>query len=121
RNVEALRRLGDLYRQYVMDFSTAEKYLRRAMQLDPKNVTVMINYANTLYNMGRTAEAIEMFEKALQLDPDNLTVNFNLALLYEYVGKKELAIQRFKRFLKLNPPERWAREARQHLKRLEGR
>ncbi|HEX30093.1 TPA: tetratricopeptide repeat protein, partial [Candidatus Poribacteria bacterium] len=118
-NAEAHRRLGDLYRQYVMDFASAEKHLKRALELRPNDVTAMINYANTLYNMGKTMAAIDMFERALQVKPDDLTANFNLALLYEYVGKKQLAIDRFKRFLKLNPPERWADEARQHLKELQ--
>lgn len=118
-SVEAYQQLGYLYSNYKMQMNRAKETLEKALELEPKDVSTLLNYGNTLYNMGRTGSAIEKFEMAVQLEPQNLTANYNLALMYERVKKRQLAIARWKKFLELDLPEQWRMDAQKHLEKLQ--
>ncbi len=56
--------LGNIaYRE--KDLKAAEKYYRKALELDKQNPDIMNNLANLLHDMGRNEEAMALIDKAL--------------------------------------------------------
>jgi Flp pilus assembly protein TadD len=47
------------------DMKAAEKYYRKALELDELNPDIMNNLASLLHDMGRNEEAVVLIEKAL--------------------------------------------------------
>ena len=116
--IKTYQNLGELYYAHALDYNAAKETLEKALALDEKHVTTLLNYGNTLFSMDTLGAATEQFERVIQLEPGNLTANYNLALMYEYREKTEQARTQWKRFLALNPPEQWKREAEEHLREL---
>ena len=74
------------------DFDSAEKLLRKAIDLSPNNSTVLYTYSYLLNMMGRFDEALSFVNKAKAIDP--LTVayfNYETISLY-LLGRYEEAI-----------------------------
>lgn len=63
------------------DTVSAEKLVRRALDLDPKRVSAWHTLAETLLAEGRTQEASEALDTVLKQWPDNLTVQLTLIRL----------------------------------------
>src|SRR5581483_4234145 len=53
------------------DMASAERDLKEAMQLAPKNINIQLNYANLLWRTNRDQEALEAYKHSLQADPNN--------------------------------------------------
>jgi tetratricopeptide (TPR) repeat protein len=51
------------------DLKKAEKYYRKALDLDRQNPDIMNNLANLLHETGRDVEARTLIEKALSIQP----------------------------------------------------
>ena len=51
-------------------FEEAETYLRRAVELDPRNATNLQNLAEALRKQQRYEEAVEWYDKVIEADPD---------------------------------------------------
>jgi Flp pilus assembly protein TadD len=51
------------------DLKAAEKYYRKALELDKQNPDIMNNLANLLHRTGRDVEAGALVEKALSIQP----------------------------------------------------
>jgi tetratricopeptide (TPR) repeat protein len=51
------------------DLKTAEKYYRKALDLDKQNPDIMNNLANLLHETGRDVEAGALIEKAISIQP----------------------------------------------------
>lgn len=59
-----------------------ECYFDRAIRFAPDDGVVRAVYGNYLASLGRTAEAVRMFQAGADLAPGNATINYNLGLLY---------------------------------------
>jgi tetratricopeptide (TPR) repeat protein len=68
-----------------------ECYFDRAMRYAPTDAMVRATYGNYLSALGRTADALNMFQTAADLEPDNPTINYNLGLLYVKTKKYDKA------------------------------
>ena len=64
-------RLRALIESGFNDYASAERDLKEAMSLAPKNVNIALNYANLLWRTNRSQEALEQYKRALQTDPGN--------------------------------------------------
>jgi tetratricopeptide (TPR) repeat protein len=64
------------------NFDTAEKQLRRAMELAPRQVGRVLDLARYLAKRGRIQESEAAFEQAEKLDPNNPKVCFDRARTY---------------------------------------
>ena len=58
-------------------YSQALKYYENVLQVDPVNITAIINYGVTLQNLARLKHALEMYDIALTIQPKNMSALFN--------------------------------------------
>jgi Tfp pilus assembly protein PilF/mono/diheme cytochrome c family protein len=81
----------------------AQKEMRRALELDSKNVKAHFNLGNVLYGQGKVAEAMDEFQTVLRLDPDHYRTHNNLGMIYAAQGKLDLAGRHFYNAVRVNP------------------
>ena len=53
------------------------------LDLNPKNISSLIEYATTISIEGDFKNSIEYFERALQIEPNNITANLRLGKIYQ--------------------------------------
>src|SRR5439155_3222115 len=53
------------------DPAAAERDLKEAMSLAPRNVNIVLNYGNLLWKIGREQDALALYKQSLQMDPNN--------------------------------------------------
>ena len=85
------------------NWSGAEAEFRRALALDPDEVTAHMWFSDFLSVVGRNQEAIAQAERARELDPLSLAANVNLGMRYYYARQYDQAIEKLKFALELDP------------------
>jgi adenylate cyclase len=76
----------------------------RAMALNPGGVSILLNYAGSLYFAGRPEEAIPLFQKAIRLNPfgpSSLYRDYGNAL--RNTGRLEEAVSAYKKSVQIAP------------------
>lgn len=63
-------------------YDAAEGYLKRATQLDPKNVPALVEMGNLNFNRGEFRDAEIMYKNALGLAPSSFEGHYNLGAAY---------------------------------------
>jgi cytochrome c-type biogenesis protein CcmH/NrfG len=93
-------------------FKEAADYYTRALDTDPKNVTVRTKLASSLYRNGDIEAAIAQLNRALTYDPKDANALFDLGMIkLQGKGDPKGALAAWQRLLKTNPqlsPERKA-------------
>jgi tetratricopeptide (TPR) repeat protein len=85
------------------DYPGAERSFRRGLELEPENVDLHNAMGWTLFQQGKSAEAIAAYEKALALDPENVKANNNMALAVTELGQLDKAALHFEKSLAVEP------------------
>lgn len=99
---EYLLGLGGLY--VIQDkLDEAEKILKKAIVINPKNSSVHDNLGVIYAKKGEYNKAIRKFEKTLELNQNSADAYFNLGLAYRDKGKPNKANKFFERAIDLNP------------------
>jgi tetratricopeptide (TPR) repeat protein len=80
RHGEALEILAMSYRG-VGDLPTALEYIRRAVELEPSNVSFLNNYGVMLAESGSIDRAISLWHRVLEIDADNAAARRNLSAM----------------------------------------
>jgi tetratricopeptide (TPR) repeat protein len=83
----------------------AEKDLREALQLEPRNGVILLNYANLLWKIGKKEEAEKTYQQALAIDPSNPGALGALGFLARETGDSKAAQQYFEEFAKRHPDD----------------
>lgn len=73
------------------NYSLSERYLREAVQLNPKASEGWSSLGNLAWIKGEYYDAIAAYEKAIFFKPRNYEAAMNLAMAYEKVGQPERA------------------------------
>lgn len=81
----------------------AGREIRRALELDPRNVRAHHVYAFYLVTLRRFEEAIPEIERAVELDPLDLVANEDNAMILFIAGRVDEAFERWEKTLDLNP------------------
>jgi len=89
--------------QHDYDWATAERELKRAIELKPGYATAHQWYAEILWVRGGLPEALAEAERARQLDPTSLVVNHVLAVTYLLSGDYGRTIEQATSTLELSP------------------
>lgn len=85
------------------DFDTAQRELRRAIELNPNYATAHHWYALVLLYLHRLDEALRAIDRALELDPLSLVVIRNLGRILLAAGRTDEAVAALERVLDLDP------------------
>lgn len=89
---------------YDWDWAGAEREFQRALELNPSYATARQWYAEHLWVLGRTDEALQQIQLALERDPSSqLVTHFALGRHYYLTRQYELAIARFREWIEMDP------------------
>jgi TolB-like protein/tetratricopeptide (TPR) repeat protein len=103
RLAEAHAVLGNVAMSYEWDLATAEKELRRAIELNPNDPTPHEWYCHLLIVGGHNSEALAEAHQALDLDPVNPLFHDVLAETYYFGRSYDAAIEEAQQVVKLHP------------------
>src|SRR5712664_2622605 len=103
RLAEAHAVLGNMAMSYDWDLPTAERELRRAIELNANDPTPHEWYCHLLIVEGRNAEALTEARQALDLDPVNPLFHTVLAETYYYGREYDAAIDEAQQVVRLHP------------------
>ncbi len=93
-SVEANLILASIYSQVHWDWNRAEKFAKRAVELNPGNAAVWDVYrSSVLEPTGRLDEALVAQRRAVSLDPLNVPIAFRLAALLNYLRRCDEAVR----------------------------
>jgi TolB-like protein/Tfp pilus assembly protein PilF len=90
-----------LYEDY--DFSAAERYLKRAIDLNPNLPMAHYLYGWFLMLSNNVDGAIAEFKKSIEIDPIDVYLTCNLAGFYSWIGRYEEALAEAHNTLDMNP------------------
>jgi tetratricopeptide (TPR) repeat protein len=86
-----------------------EEALKKAVEIDPKNVAAKVNLTAFYQRMGESQKSVGIYEQLVQDDPSNLGVKRALAELYVTQGTYDRATKIADDLLKANPKDTSAR------------
>ena len=95
--------LGWISMVYETDLKVSAEHLRRALELDPSNMSTIRNAATFSYSLGQLDYALLLGEFSVSRDPVNPSGYFNLAQHYTLAGRYAEAIEAAETALKLSP------------------
>jgi tetratricopeptide (TPR) repeat protein len=84
---------------------SAAKDLKEALQIEPHNSVLLLNYANLLWKTGRKEEAQKTYQEALAIDSSNSGALGALGFLSREMGNSEAARGYFLEFAKKHPDD----------------
>jgi tetratricopeptide (TPR) repeat protein len=100
---EAHASLGFVKLHFDRDWNDAERELRRAIELKPRNQVAHRWYAYSLSAMGRHDEAYAEIERARQISPQSAVIATGVANVLFLAGKFDEAIAQCRKALDLDP------------------
>jgi tetratricopeptide (TPR) repeat protein len=84
---------------------SAEKDLKEALQLEPRNAVLLLNYANLLWKTDRKEEARKTYGEALAIDSSNASALGALGFVSREMGDTAAARAYFLEFEKMHPDD----------------
>lgn len=85
--------LGNLYAKNEKDWPTAEKFLRRALEIAPNDPWALNGLAAMTAQRGQTDEAVKLFEQAISANPDLPNPYYGLGVTFHRSDKLDLAVR----------------------------
>jgi cytochrome c-type biogenesis protein CcmH/NrfG len=103
KDPQLLAQLAALYTS-THQFKDAAAYYKKAVDVDPKNVSVRTQYASSLYYSGDADGALKELQQALKYKPDDVNALFNLGMI-KFKGKNDAAgaVAAWQQLLKAHP------------------
>jgi serine/threonine protein kinase/Tfp pilus assembly protein PilF len=100
---EAYSCLAAIKREFEYDWSGAERYYKRAIELNPNYATAHQWYAEFLTSMGRFDEALDEIHKAQMLDPLSPIISTVEILVLYHARQYDRALESAQKVLELDP------------------
>jgi eukaryotic-like serine/threonine-protein kinase len=107
--LEAHISLGVVYFWYDWDWSAAESELRRALEVNPNDISAHQFYGAYLAWTGKVQEGIMEGKRSLELDPLSAQANTYLGMSYYFAREYDHAIQQIQKTVEVNPDYWFAR------------
>jgi tetratricopeptide (TPR) repeat protein len=85
------------------NYPGAVRLYRRGLELEPGNVELLNALGFSLFQQGKSREAVVEFEKALAIDPKHAKSHNNMALASIDLGELELAEAHYRESLEIQP------------------
>lgn len=96
-------RLISAIEQQLGNYEAAEKWLKKALALQPNSVELQYRYAQALMSQNQLAEASIAFSRTIALKPDYVDAHYNLGLVFERQGEDAQALKSYLLALELRP------------------
>jgi len=87
------------------NFEDAIHYLKRILEISPKNVSALIEIAYTYDELDLPKLSIQYAEEALSYQPNNDKVLYNLGVYYKNIGDYDTSKDYYNRALVINPDD----------------
>jgi serine/threonine-protein kinase len=84
------------------NWTQAESYFRRAIELNPNDAEAHRTYSSYLAAMGRGEEALAEVRRSQELDPLYITTQITAGWVFYYAGQYEMAVAECKKALELD-------------------
>ena len=94
--------LGKVKQLYDWDWTGAERYFLRAIELSPKSTDAHREYGAYLVSMGRHDEGIAEMKLAREIDPLSLLTNFNVGWALHGARRYDEAVEEFRKVLEMD-------------------
>jgi TolB-like protein/Tfp pilus assembly protein PilF len=85
------------------DLAGAAQHFKRALALDPSDLSVQTNSASLLASLGRLDEALALEEAVVRRDPVNVSALYNMGIYQRYAGRYDVALASYRTVLSLAP------------------
>ncbi len=85
------------------NYAGAVRSYRRGLEIEPENVELLNAMGFSLFQQGKSKEAVVAFEKALEVDPKHWKAHNNIALASIDLGELELAEAHYRESLAIKP------------------
>ncbi|MFZ0452728.1 MAG: protein kinase [Ignavibacteriaceae bacterium] len=95
--------MGWIKAKYDWDWAGADKYIKRALELDPGNAAVINEAAFLAGTEGRFNEAITLLHRSIKIDPVRIVGYFNLSFYYYHAGLLDESLEASRNCIELNP------------------
>jgi TolB-like protein/Tfp pilus assembly protein PilF len=106
---EAHRALAAILADHYWDWAEVERHYKRAMELEPSDVTTLRFYSFYLAYTGRPVEALPIAEQACSLDPVSPNARMNLGAILCLARRFDHAARELEETLDLDPNFSFAR------------
>ena len=117
---EAHTAMAHILTRYDLDFSGAERVLKRSIELDPNWADTYQRLGDLYSFLGRHNEAIEWLQKGLAIEPFNMPLNSSYGGALVSARRYDEAIAHLKKALELDPNFRLAHVALINAYRMKG-
>ena len=81
----------------------AEKFLQRAITLDPNNTEYLMKLGSLFQSSNRLPDALRIYEKVSQIEPDNIVSRLNTGIISMQLKQFNNAEKIFKKVITLDP------------------
>ena len=105
-NVEALNALGYSLLSKPGRYTDAEKYLQRALKLEPDAAVIIDSYGWLQFKLGNTQKALEYLQQAYEKQKEN-EIAAHLAEVLWVLGRKDEAKELFNKAIKDTPDDEY--------------
>ena len=95
--------LGEVEFWCEWDWASADRDLRRAIEVNPSFAQAHSSYSRYLLAMGRTNEALAESKRAVELDPLSLGIRWDRWLLFYYTGEYVAAEEQCRKMQEIDP------------------
>jgi len=102
QNIFVLNNLG-LVNGNLGNIEKAEKYLKRALLINPSFLDAAITLANLKIKIDQNEEAVIILENMKKLYKRSFTLNFSLGNIYQQIGNFSMALECFQLCLQIDP------------------
>lgn len=102
------------------DFEKAARFYRRFVDsINPSITPVRIDFAYSLYQMGKQTEGRSILEDIIEKEPRNQTALLNLAVMWAQDRQFDVALKWFKRCRDIDPESELGKRAAMAIEQLE--
>ncbi len=108
-NVEALNALGYTLLGKSNRYADAEKYLQKALNLEPDEAVIIDSYGWLQFKLGNTERALDYLQQAYEKQQEN-EIAAHLAEVLWALGKKDEARKLFNKAIKESPDDEYLRD-----------
>ena len=85
------------------DKATAEKYMKKALEMKPQNDTLLVAVGDFYYRINRKNNAKSLYEKAIEVNPKNIQAHLSLGQIYTEEKNWDKAVEQLNIAAEMQP------------------